>query len=386
MFDFLKNNILFGNKYKTDSEAVIISCFFNPQNSPYRIAAFNTFYDSIKHLNHRIVECVIGDSKPQLPENKNIKRVYTKNLLWHKESLLNHIIAELPAQYKYIFWVDADVLFTNLDWLTEGVYQMKSAGKNIIQPFELCFHLERDEFEPSLSQDELDGLEETRFPNQRNKRVWRSFCANFAQGSLWKDENYDNHGHVGFAWGATREVLQAVPLYDKALIGGADHIIAHAAAGQINHCCIRKSFTENIDEINQWSEKFFNVVHAQIGYVPGNLYHIWHGDIEKRQYLKRIRDFTEKSKQIVEKDENGLYTLNKEDDNYMLGYFASREILNDDSFIHTATKSEMGGGETGGAGAGGSWEPDTQEQQQDNHHDHSHNHDNDAVIASTNFS
>jgi hypothetical protein len=60
ILDSIKNNFLYGNKYKTNSEAIIISCYFNPQNNPYRVTAFNTFYESIKHLNHHIIECVIG--------------------------------------------------------------------------------------------------------------------------------------------------------------------------------------------------------------------------------------------------------------------------------------------------------------------------------------
>ncbi len=83
IFDFIKNYTVFLNKYKTNSEAMIVSCFYNPQNNPYRTKAFNHFYDTIKHLNHTIIECVIGDAKPELPENKNIKRVYTETLLWH---------------------------------------------------------------------------------------------------------------------------------------------------------------------------------------------------------------------------------------------------------------------------------------------------------------
>jgi hypothetical protein len=344
MIDFLKNNILFGNKYKTHSEAVVIACFFNPQNSPYRTMAFNKFYESIKHLNHRIIECVIGDSKPELQESKNIKRVYTKNLLWHKESLLNNIISELPEQYKYVFWIDADVLFTNLNWLTDSVKQFQ-AGKKILQPFELCVHLDKDELEPSF---DIKSLNSHSLPNSYNKKVWKSFSSNFVNSNLWQDKNYDNHGHVGFAWGATREVLEKVSLYDKALIGGADHIIAHAAAGQIPHPCIEKSFTENIEEINEWSTNFYKVVGGNIGCVEGNLYHIWHGDIEKRQYLKRVRDFTEKSKKITDKDENGLY-VTQDNDNYMMQYFATREILGDNSIIQIETKTELGHGESGGA-------------------------------------
>lgn len=328
MFDLIKNKTVFANKYHTHSEAMIVSCFFNPQNSPYRIKAFKMWYESIKHLNHSIIECVIGDSQPQLEESQNIKRVYTENLLWHKEALLNKVIADLPKKYKYIFWVDADVLFTNSNWMVDGVKELQT--KNIIQPFEYCVHLERDESKPSFQMDKLRG---TNLPNQENSKVWRSFCANYATTHLWEHENYNNHGHVGFAWGAKREILEEVPLYDKALIGGADHIIAHASAGQIPHNCIVKSFTDNLAEVNQWSEEFYKKVKGKIGFVEGDLYHIWHGDIDKRQYLKRIQDFTAKTKQIVSRDKNGLFITNQGDDAYMKKYFKQREVSQDDGFL-----------------------------------------------------
>ena len=87
-------------------KAVIIACYFNPQANPYRLKAFNIFYESIKHLNHRIIECVIGDAKPELAESEFISRIETPNLLWHKEGLLNLAVKNLPAQFKYfIFWL-----------------------------------------------------------------------------------------------------------------------------------------------------------------------------------------------------------------------------------------------------------------------------------------
>jgi len=182
MLDLFKNTFLYTNKYKTHSEAIVISCFFNPQNSPYRIKAFNHFYDSIKHLNHQIIECVIGDSKPQLPENENIKRVYTESLLWHKEALLNKIISELPKKYKYIFWVDADVIFNNQDWLIEAVDDFKNYDTDILQPFEYCVHLEQDELSPSFDTEEYKGYDVIDDPKLRHPKMWRSFCANYENG------------------------------------------------------------------------------------------------------------------------------------------------------------------------------------------------------------
>lgn len=322
--DYLKNRFLNKNRYKTHSEAVIVSCFFNPQNSPYRLLAFQKFYRSIKHLNHRIIECVIGDAESQLPDSPYITKVSTDSLLWHKEALLNKVISELPSKYHYVFWVDADVKFTNLNWLVDGVAALQQ--KNIIQPFEYCVHLDRNQTEPDFNVDVQRAAVSD--PQARHPKMWRSFAANYASTNLSHNTNYDVHGHVGFAWGARRGVLDEINLYDKALIGGADHIMAHAAAGQIPHECIIKSFRDDLDAVENWMNEFYRVVHGHIGYVPGDLYHYWHGDIDKRQYLKRIKDFTPLSKEIVEKDANGLFV--KPNDPYLQAYFRQREISAND--------------------------------------------------------
>jgi hypothetical protein len=318
VLDFVKNNFLYNNKYKTHSEAVIIACYYNPTHNPYRLKAFNEFYNSIKHLNHRIVECVIGDVKPELPQTEFITRVSTNTTLWHKESLLNGIIAKLPAELKYVFWIDADVIFKNQNWMQDAVTQLQK--NRVVQLFEYCVHLEQALLSPDFN---LNNAKLTCGTINRHPKVWRSFGANHVDGTSGLD-NYDKHGHVGFAWGARREVLAAMPLYDKALIGGADHIMAHAAAGQIGHWCITKSFTDDIDAVNEWSRKFYAVVGGKVGFVKGDLYHIWHGDVAKRQYLKRIQDFTSTAKEITERDENGLFVT--KNDGYVKEYMEHREF------------------------------------------------------------
>ena len=55
------------------------------------------------------------------------------------------------------------------------------------------------------------------------------------------------------------------------------------------------------------------------------MYHIWHGALEKRQYLKRIQDFTSTAKNITERDENGLHVTTNGDDKYVKEYFDHRE-------------------------------------------------------------
>jgi len=99
--------------------------------------------------------------------------------------------------------------------------------------------------------------------------------------------------------------------------------MAHAAVGQIGHSCILKSFTDDIDAVNEWSRGFNKIINGKLGYVKGDLYHIWHGAVEKRQYLKRIQDFTSTAKEITERDENGLYVT--KNDEYVKQYFDHRE-------------------------------------------------------------
>ncbi len=333
MFDFIANHTVYRKKYRTASDAVIVSCFFNPENSPYRVKAFLQFYESIKHLNHSIIECVIGDAKPQL-NIPNVQVIKSDSLLWHKETLLNKVISELPEKYKYVMWIDADVIFTNKNWMVDAVKELKK--NNVVQLFEYCVHLEKDEKEPAFNLDKIIAMNKNN-PNTIHNKVWRSFCANYATSIAWKSEDYNTHGHVGFAWGAKRSVLRMSPLYDRALIGGADHIMAHAAVGQINHSCITKSFTADIDSINVWSREFYAATKGKVGYVKGRLYHIWHGDIKKRDYLNRVREFTPMSKDINEKDKNGLFvSKNKEHADYMKAYFSKREV--DSSGKHKEAK------------------------------------------------
>ena len=324
---FIKNSLFNSGKYTTNNESVVISCYFNSESNIYRLDAFRKWYASIKHLNHYIVECVVGDAKPELPNEPGIHVIRTQDLLWHKEAVLNKIVRDLPKQYKYVFWVDADILFTNQNWLNEAVEQLQT--NSVVQLFEYCVHLFQGQDEPSFDIEKVRST--ASIPERRNPQLWKSFGSNYAQNRIEANsENYDVHGHVGFAWGARRAVLDMVPLYDKALVGGADHIVAHAVVGQIPCSCITNSFTADIDAVNAWSKEFYEVTKGRLSYVKGDVYHLWHGDTNKREYLKRVKEFTPISKNITEKDEHGLYKTNDQKaKEYVKGYFERRENTKD---------------------------------------------------------
>ncbi len=326
--------------YENHPEAVIISCFYNPQNNPYRLIAFQKFFRSIKHLNFRIIECLIGkNARPQLPDHPHITRIYADDLIWHKETLLNIAVTALPQEFKYIFIIDADVLFTNSSWMVDGVKALQKA--KAIQPFEFCVHLEKNKLAPSF--DVASHESTANDPKKRHPLMWRSFSSNVANNlPCSQDTCYDAHGHVGFAWGFQRQVLEECPLFEKALIGGADHILAHAAAGQEPHECIVKSFTANLDEVLDWSKKFHAATNGELGYAPGYLFHIWHGELAARQYLKRVKEFTGPSRSFV-KGANGLYELPLKNREYINNYYRKREAKYDDlDWVDSTFFEDMG--------------------------------------------
>jgi len=374
MFKFLKKFFFTDDKYTNHPDAVIVACFYNPQNSPYRLKAFKTFYESIKHLNHKIVECVIGDNAEfQLPVSLNIERIRTHSLLWHKEGLLNYVIKKLNPQFKFVFWIDTDIIFTNKEWLVDSVNKLQNS--KIIQPFEFCIHLEKDEHHPSFDVESYKSFDK---PYAMGEKIWRGFAYNYITNKkLHNSENYDTHGHVGFAWGMQRAALDKILLYDKALIGGGDHVMAHAAVNQIPHTCITNAFKADIDTITEWSKQFFLQTKGLLNYTKGDVYHIWHGELEKRQYLKRVKEFTPKAKKIITRDSNGLYYTNSSDIlDYTNNYFVTREVvdlvntpsldiisdntnLDDNSgnfFEQSVPIVEMGGGTGSGGGATGSYD------------------------------
>jgi hypothetical protein len=373
--------------YKNHSEAFIISCYFNTNNYNSRRRNFDIFYQQLQrsNVNYLIAECAFGNAKFELPDDERILKVRSKHKLWQKERLLNLLIKSLPPSCKYVFWLDADVLLKNENWLPEAVDKLKVS--TICQPFSVAVRLEKNETKPNFNVQASVILVDfpTKTVNQQTK-LWRSFAYNYNKNRYLSESlMFDIHGHTGFAWGARREITEKLPLFDKAIVGTADHVIAHASVGQIPHKCLEKAFTnqQTLVSIYDWSLKFNNLTQNKLDFVEGELWHLWHGELKNRQYLKRTQQFSEKgfdTEDLIENDE-GLYEFpdDREDvRDWMDNYFESRQedgkpITTDSNYVtnevdysysetmqNTENLQPFEGfgdvGDFGGAGSGGNWE------------------------------
>lgn len=251
----------------------IISCYFNPSQYKSRQHNFDLFYKSIlsSGINHLIVECVFGNNNFYINPGENIIQVYSKSVLWQKERLLNIAIKSLPPQCKKVVWVDCDILFTNPRWAIEASVMLNTY--KVIQPFS-----------------DAIWLPENHLSYIGQGILYSSFAKIFKDNPLaGTDSHFKYHGHTGFAWGAQINALKEYGLYEGCVSGVADHYMAHAFVGDWDSNCVKRYFRDNVDYYNHyksWSENIYQKIKSKISYVPGTILHLWHGNLNNRQYYE----------------------------------------------------------------------------------------------------
>jgi hypothetical protein len=198
--------------------------------------------------------------------------------MWQKERLLNVALRRLPGDCEIVAWLDCDVLFENPNWAVEAAAQLQTHA--IVQLF-------------------LDvvRLPENSLWGTANGDRWESF------GSVLKrtpnvllEGDFARHGHTGFAWAGRRELLAEHGLYDSCIAGSGDHMMAHAFAGDWKGHCIDRIVgreNEHRAHFEKWARSIYRDVRARVSVVGGTLFHLWHGDTDKRRYVLRNRELAE---------------------------------------------------------------------------------------------
>lgn len=278
-------------------KTAVITCFFNPQNYRSRVENFAIFARAMQRRRIPLyaVEAIFPGQSSQIIQYCEVLTVRCETVLWQKESLLNLLLRSLDWRYEAIVWCDADVLFENPTWFRTLKMRLKKYA--VVQPFAEALRLPRG----------------ARRATRRAER-FRSFAAVYTQKpQLLLGGDFAAHGHTGFAWAARRAVLAEYGLYDAMIAGSGDHVMAHAFAGDFSSRCIRRIMADNephIAHFTQWAQKIYPYVRAQIGYVPGRLLHLWHGETENRRYVDRNRELAafgfDPDKHLA-RDERGLW-------------------------------------------------------------------------------
>jgi hypothetical protein len=258
----------------------VITAYYNPAGFASRRRNYELFAALLREAGIPLltVECAFGDQPFDLPDRLDVIKVRGRTPLWQKERLLNLALTYLPRTCDYVVWADCDLVFTNPDWARDTARLLDTVA--VAQVFETCNRVPED---------------------YRLADAARDVCTSFtkvvgADPWILRSGNYAEHGHTGYAWAARRELLDRHGLYEHAIAGSADHYMAHAACGDlVSPCGLRMMYKgpRLIEHFQAWAEPFAESARGEIGTVPGEVIHLWHGDLKDRRYSERHKDFTQ---------------------------------------------------------------------------------------------
>lgn len=115
----------------------VITVISNPVRWRSRYDLYRAFAKHMDDSGVRLttVELAYGDRPFEITECDTASHVQfrTRSELWHKENLINLGISRLPADWKYVAWIDADIQFARMDWAQETLHQLQHYA--LVQPW-----------------------------------------------------------------------------------------------------------------------------------------------------------------------------------------------------------------------------------------------------------
>lgn len=281
----------------------VIAVIMNPIRYKSRYALYEKFhaYMHAAGVDLWTVELAFGD-RPFLVTQPDCHRhiqLRTLDELWHKENLINVALSYLPPDWKYVAWIDADIEFKRADWVSETLHQLQHY--QVVQMWETCVDLG---------------------PQEQVIATHNSFIAQYAKGRPYcyggKHAMYYEQWHPGYAWAACREALEGTGgLIDFAILGAGDNHMAHALVGKLDFSAAKGLHPNYYKQLLYWQQRAERCVRRDVGYLPGTIFHHWHGKKRDRKYHDRWRillDHQFDPAQDLKRDSQGVYTLHDHGD------------------------------------------------------------------------
>jgi hypothetical protein len=268
-----------------------------------------------------VIEGAFGDRDFEVtdPANSRHIQIRTESELWHKENLINIAISRLPADWKYVAWIDGDIDFVRPDWIEETVHELQHHP--VVQMFEDAIDMGPDHeiitlfksfgycYKNNLPRKYTTG--DTIVTSEQAKKVK---TLKFGPYSYYggSGSSPGTYWHPGYAWAATRDAINTMGgLFDMGIIGAGDHHMACCLIGEGEKSVPKGIHPNYRKSVLAWQERALRL-HKNIGYVKGTIYHFWHGKKRNRKYKERwtilidniFNPFTD-----IHKDWQGVWAL-----------------------------------------------------------------------------
>ena len=315
----------------------VVTCVFNPMRSLTRYKHYHTFEKHVEDAGGILytVELSLGEREFEItsPDNPHHLQLRTWHVLWYKENLMNLAVMRLlPRGWRKVAFIDADMKFARPDWAQEClqllehymVLQMYShlqdLGPNMepIGPMHTSYVYE---YINNLVHMHLPR--EQRCKHNRPKKKCKICIPDYPGGAAW--------GCPGGAWAWRREAFDYVGgLIDWEILGSGDWRMAAALVGLVEETLKGKGQGRYIFKSQRWQALALKHLKKDIGYMPGLLYHYFHGAKKSRYYGDRWRiplvNQFDPDHHLI-RDNQGLWQLNEDEIEFrdaIRMYFSSR--------------------------------------------------------------
>lgn len=284
---------MYKTKQRADDDAIldVIAVVSNPAEFSRRYELFDQFCARMAlQKNVRLTTVELQQRARPFCTNAKIK-LTSKHEVWHKENLINVAVQHLPADWEYMAWVDADIIFQNEAWALDTINQLQTYS--IVQMFSHAIDLG---------------------PKGETLQVHTGFAYQHCQGAPYPRPGYPaTFWHPGYAWAMRRKMYDDLGgLLDFPILGSADHHMALAFIEKVAISLNHRLHANYLLLCKIFEERCKMHLKQNIGYVPGTILHCFHGDKKDRQYQSRwsiLVDHQFDPLRDIKKDSLGLWQL-----------------------------------------------------------------------------
>jgi DNA-directed RNA polymerase subunit RPC12/RpoP len=276
-----------------ERELAVVSCFFNPGGSLKRVSNFQAFLSSLKKsgVHCTVVELAFGSNDFAIVGHEDVIQLRTRDVLWHKERLLNIGIRKLLSKgYRKIAWLDGDIEFEDPQWPMELASRLEQS--NLCQVFEDIGIQEHQSGPPMVAPSAVKYFRESGRLYQQPARKGLPMLGGILKG-----------GQSGFGWAARAEVLEKVMLFEGAVVGGGDKLMYIASLAdkfssnsfqelsQSKIACSACGHRNRSDayraQLLDWAQRWSEAVDGEVDYARLYITDMFHGKRDDRGYLTR---------------------------------------------------------------------------------------------------
>jgi hypothetical protein len=208
-------------------------------------------------------------------------QIHGRDVLWQKERLLNIALERVPKNCDKVAWLDCDIVFGSDDWAEQA---SRALDASVVVHL---FH-ERHDLPRHATPHDLHSWDA---PPTSYSVVSKLAAGEASPEDLFlANAPLERGSTAGLAWAARRQVLEKHGLYDACILGTGDRVMLCAALGKLDYGARATLMNDRWRRhYLAWARPYSESVMGRVGSVRGRLFHLWHGDIEDRQYGERQR-------------------------------------------------------------------------------------------------